>query len=301
MAERRSKITELSEAISQIHSGQTVAFGGCFTHNKPMAAVREIARQGQRDLRFVAAPAASLDADLLIGVQALKQVVTSYVGFEHLGLAPHFRRSLERGTLLHWECDEAHLMVALEAAARLAPSGLTLAGLGTDLVRLNPDLRVIPDPFTGQPVVAVQAIKIDVAVLHTQSTDQFGNSMHKGSLFGDLLLAQAVKRQGGKVILTTDQVVDSSHLENGLRRVTLPHILVDQVVEVPRGAHPCSSHGMYQADEAHLKRYLEAARTPEGWLGYLQQFVYDAASSADYLTAIGGQDRFSMLEREAHE
>lgn len=294
MAARASKVRPLSEAVAIVDDGDTLVLGGCFIHNKPMAAVRELVRQGRRNLTVVAPPAGSLDIDLLVGAGVATKVVSSYVGFEHMGLAPHFRARAQAGEIELWECDEAHLLVALEAAARAAPAGLTRAGLGTDLPRLNPELKVIADPFTGAPVVAVRALAARRAILHVQEADPWGNARHAGSVFADLLIAQAVKRQGGHVVVTADRVVPAGSWS--ARETTVPHILVDAVVDVPMGAHPCSSHGRYTYDETHFRRYLEAARTPEGWRAYLEDVVLSPRDQAEYLECCGGRAALAALE-----
>jgi len=295
MAHRKDRVMTLPEAVASVTDGSTVVLGGCFNHNKPMAVVRELVRQGRKNLTVVAPPTGSMDVDLLVGAGATDHVVSAYVGFEHLGLAPHFRARCQAGDLKVWECDELHLMVALEAAARCSPCGLTRAGLGTDLPRLNPELRVIADPFTGEPVIAVRALRADVAFLHVQEADPFGNARHLGSVFGDVLIAQAVKRQGGKVFVTVDRLVHPGTPGWDPRQVTLPHMLVDGVIEVPFGAHPTSSHSLYLSDEEHFRRYLAAARSPEGWQAYLEEFVHGPADQADYLERCGGVRRMMAL------
>lgn len=283
--QRRSKVTALAEALARVQDGDTIVLGGCFSHNKPMAAVRELVRQGRRGLEVVASPAGCIDLDLLVGSGVARRLRAAYVGFEHLGLAPHFRRAAEAGTLALWECDEAHLFAALEAAARLVPLGVTRAGLGSDLPRLNPDLRIFPDPFSGTPVVAVPALQAQGAILHVQQADSYGNCCFGGSPFADLLVAQAVKRQGGWVVVTADAVVESAAWD--LRRTGIPHILVDAVVCAPFGAHPCSSHGRYAADEAHLRQYLQAARSEPSWQAYMDTYVTGCPDHWTYLERIG--------------
>lgn len=296
---RLGKLISLADAAALVQDGDTVVLGGCFTQNKPMAVVRELVRQGRRHLDLVAPPTGSIDVDLLAGAGVVRKVVSSYVGFEHLGLAPHFRTRVEQGELELWECDEAHLQAALEAAARAAPAGLTRSGLGTDLPRLNPDLKVIADPFTGEPVVAVRALGARIAFLHVQIADPYGNARHLGSIFADLLIAQAVKRQGGTVVITADQVVPPE-ARSGPRWTTLPHTLVDHVVEAPYGAHPCASHGLYSADEEHFRAYLAASREPQSWQAYLERYVMKPAEPGAYLDCCGGAARLLALGRGVH-
>src|SRR5690606_24282489 len=128
--------------------------------------------------------------------------------------------------------------------------------VGTDLPRHNASLKEVNDPFTGEPMIAVAAIRPDFCILHAAYGDKFGNLQYAGYSFGDVLCASATKRGGGTVVASVDELLPTSLIERDPRRTEVPYFLVDHVVHAAWGAHPCSSHGHYQYDEAFLTDYL---------------------------------------------
>lgn len=254
-----SKVASISDAVHNlVPEDGVVAIGGMHLHNNPMAIVNEIVRQQKRVGRLVTSPSAALAADVLIGAGLVEEIATSYVGFEHLGLAPCFRRAAEAGTLRVANLCEASITHALHAGAAgmtfaVLPRGLELA----DVWRSNPaDYRMITDPFTGSPVLAVRAICPDVAIIHAAEADERGTAWLAGAVFTDRLMAMAAQ----EVIVQVERVVPSEALEGRPAGSTLPGFLVNAVVEAPGGCRPTASHGNYGYDEVALKEYLRAAR-----------------------------------------
>lgn len=286
MVTRRSKLVRAEDALSALRPGHVLAIGGSLFHNKPMHLVREIVRRELKDLIVIGVPQASLDIDLLIAGGCVAEVRAPYLGFDHLGLAPSFRRAAASGSIRIWECDETQLLTGLEASAKDLPSGLVKAGVGTDAPFFNSDLKVIDDPISGEPVIAIGAIKPDFAILHAAVGDEYGNLAYAGYAFGDQLIAEATKRCGGTVVASVDQVVSVSRTSADPRRTEIAHMLVDAVVEAPFGAHPCSSHGAYQYDEFAIKSYLAAAQAgAEALDAYLHATVFEPRTQAEYLDA----------------
>ncbi len=284
MTHRNSKVVPASEALRNLKDGHTVIIGGSLFHNKPMALVREVVRKGLRNLTVITPCQASMDVDLLISAGCVAEVRLPYMGFDYLGLAPAFRKGTSDGSLRAWECDETQILCALEAAAKDLPSGLTKTGVGTDLPKLNRDLKEVSDPITGEPMIAIGAFKIDFALLHSPAGDMYGNLRYPGYAFADLLAAEATKRSGGTVVASVDEVVPLSYTERDPHRTDVSQMVVDAVVETPYGAHPCSSHGNYQFDEAGFLEYLDAARIGGAAMaGYLDKFIAGAPTQLEYL------------------
>ena len=291
----------VEEAISALRPGHVIAIGGSLFHNKPMHLVREIVRRKLKDLVVIGVPQASLDIDLLIAGGCVAEVRAPYMGFDHLGLAPSFRRAAASGGVRIWECDETQLLTGLEASAKDLPSGLVKAGVGTDVPSFNPDLKVIDDPVTGEPVIAVGAIRPDFAFLHAAAGDIYGNLSYAGYPFGDQLIAEATKRGGGTVVASVDEVVSLSYAAADPRRTEIAHMLVDAVVEAPYGAHPCSSHGVYQFDEDGLKTYLAAANGgPADLQAYMDATVFEPRSQVEYLDAHVKPSTLVTMRRAIH-
>ena len=211
---RYSKVMTPEEAVATLvpEYSPSLWVGGMHMHNVPMALVRECIRQGRRFETFYAGPSSSIAAELLIGAGSVDRVVCAYIGFEHLGLAPVFRRVAESGsgTPSVVDADAGSLTMALQAGAwgqqfATLPRGIET----TSLPASSPDFyRSVTDPFTGDSVFALQAIRPSVALIHCQQADDFGNGIFKGSHFEDHLLAIASER----VIMQVEGLVDNSQV-----------------------------------------------------------------------------------------
>ncbi len=301
MMGRRSKRASAQDALAGLRDGATLAIGGSLFHNKPMSLVREIARRKLRGLTVVVMTQASIDVDLLIAAGCVGEVRVPYLGFEYLGLALNFRREAAAGRIRVWDCDETQVIAGMEAAAKNLPSGITKTGVGTDLLRTNPDLKEVAEFITGEPMVAVPAIRPDYAIVHAARGDIYGNLAYAGYPFSDVLIAEATHRAGGKLVASVDEVVPNSHFGAEPFRTAIAHILVDFVVEAPWGAHPCSSHGSYQYDEAALKAYQQCARDGESAMaGWLREHVEAPASHEDYLDRALKPSALAALRREIY-
>lgn len=299
---RRAKNVEAGDVLAGLRDGHTLAIGGSLFHNKPMHLVREVIRRKVRGLTVIAVPQASIDVDLLIAAGCVAEVRVPYLGFEYLGLASNFRRHASEGRIRVWSCDETQLLAGLEATAKNLPSGLVKTGVGTDLPRINRDLKEIADPITGEPMIAVAAIRPDVALLHATWGDVYGNLAYAGFAFGDLPIAEATSRGGGTVVAQVDEIVGNRRFGHDPFRTEVPHFLVDHVVEAPFGAYPCSSHGHYQYDDAHLGDYVRLSReSEENVQRYLDDHCYGVATQADYLDRHVKPSRLVELRRAVHE
>jgi len=283
---------EVREAVRTYVPGDAfLAVGGMHMHNAPMALVREVIRQAIPVQTLATSPSAGIQADLPIGAGLVREVVCSYIGFEHLGLAPSFRRMAESGKLAVREGDEALIAHGYRAGAAGVPFLPLPDGVGeTDVPALNPeDYRASTDPFTGRPVTCVRALRPDVALVHCQKADAFGNGILEGSAFTDIDMAKAAKA----VIVQCEEVVPNEYVRAHAERVRLPGFLVDAVVAVPFGCHPTSSHRYYRADEEHLREYLAAAK--EDVAAYIKRYVTGPRDHEAYLEAIGGRARVDAL------
>ncbi|MDQ8727420.1 CoA-transferase [Bradyrhizobium sp. LHD-71] len=299
MGNRASKLRSVADALADVRDGSMIIIGGSLFHNKPMTLVRELVRRRMRGLTVITPCQASIDADLLISAGCVAEVRLPYMGFDYLGLSPGFRKGTSDGTLRAWECDETQVLCALESAAKDLPSGLVKTGVGTDLPRVNPDLKEVQDPITGEAMIAVGAFKPEFALLHAAAGDMYGNLRYPGYSFADLIAAEATRRSGGTVIASVDEVVPLSHTERDPHRTDVSQMLVDFVVDAPFGAHPCSSHGNYQFDEAGLQRYLQAARE-DAMDDYVAQFVDQVPTQDAYLDRHVKPSTIVALRRGIH-
>jgi glutaconate CoA-transferase, subunit A len=269
------KIVDLDTALGVIEDGMTVGIGGWIFHGQPMALVRGLIRKGVRDLSLVPAPG-SVAPDMLIGAGCVRETACVFISFEHLGLAPNFRRTAQSGSLTVLEMDGPGIAGGLRAAACDLPYAL-IPDLGTDLPRVNPQgyrkARVQEGP---RPLLEVPAIKPDVLLLHGQQADEEGNVQYFGAGYFDLLLAQAARH----VICSVDRLVPASTVRHSARLTKIPSAFVDAVVVTPFGAHPGGSPGLYAQDEKHLKAYVAASRDQAAFDSYLAHYVHGGNEDA---------------------
>jgi glutaconate CoA-transferase, subunit A len=244
-----------------------LAVGGMHMHNNPMELVRELIRRRRHMRRLLTSPSASLAADLLIGAGLVDEVATAYIGFEHLGLAPAYRRAAEAGTVTVLELCEAAIVHGLYAGAGGLPFIAFPAGLElSDVSSANPEhFRTVTDPFTGHRVLAGAPLRPDVALIHALAADEQGNAYFAGAHFTDRLMAMAAK----KVIVQVERMAEPDEIGAYPAKNVLPGFLVAAVVIAPNGCLPTASHGAYRFDEAALRAYLKLARTEEGFAEYL--------------------------------
>lgn len=280
--ERGSKKLPLTEAIERyVPDGvESLAVGGMHMHNNPMALVREIIRQKKHIKRLITSPAGSIQADMLIGAGLVEEVVTSYLGLEHLGLAPAYRRFVQEGRLKVYELDEMTLMLALRAGVARQPFAALPPGVAlSDVARAAPEFyKPVQDPFTGKTALAAPALRPKVALVVCQQADKSGNGIHKGAAFADREMVMAAET----VIMQVEQIIPTKQLTRNPIPVTVPGFMVSAVVEAPFSCHPTSCHRFYSHDEDHLKEYVKLAATQEGFEAYLQKYVLNQAEG-EYL------------------
>lgn len=297
-AERTPKVMDLAEAISAFvpAHAESLWVGGMHMHNVPMALVRECIRQGKRFETFYAGPSSSLAAELLIGSGLVEQVVVGYIGFEHFDLAPVFRRAVEHpeGTVKIIEADSGSLTLALQAGAWGQPFAPLPRGLTeTSLPLASPNFyKSVTDPFTGIATLAVKVIRPSVALIHCQQADQFGNGIFKGSFFVDRLLAMA----SDNVIMQVEGLVDNAQVIKYPQQTGVPGFRVSAVAPVNFGCHPTSSHRYYNFDDVHLRLYMQAASTEEGFASYMKQYVTGPDDQEEYMRRVQNQDWSSIQE-----
>jgi glutaconate CoA-transferase subunit A len=243
------------EAVGSVQDGMTVAFGGFITTGRAWALTRALIRKGVRDLTVMAGACGGLDVDMLIGAGCVRKLVAPYVGGEvYSTIGPFFQAAAERGSIEIWECDEGIYYAGLRAAAAHLPFQPVRAGVGTSLPELNPDLVPFRDPIRGELLLAVPALKPDVALLHADRGDRFGNAQHRSHPFGD----RAAWKAAAVTVVQVDELVDPDVIRASAGATTL--LGVDCVVETPFGAHPGNAYARYDEDAAELRAYVAAAR-----------------------------------------
>lgn len=285
---RRAVVTTVEEAVAGIADGAVVGIGGAVTADHPMALVRALARQAPRELTIVA-PTGGIEVDLLIAAGCVRAVVASYVGIEGLAaVGPVFRRAVQEGSVEVIDLDEAHCVQALRAAAQQLPFLPWRGGVGTSFPQLNRSLVEFDDPVRGEPLLAIPALELDVALLHAAEADAYGNAQVAGTGHMDALLGAAARR----VVLQVERIVTNERIRQAPERTQF--WARTTVARAPFGTHPYSNAAL-TADERHLREFARVARAGGDELSdYLDRHVREADHD-DYLEQVGIRRLVSLL------
>ena len=245
------KLCSIREAIGSVQDGAMIALGGNTLNRAPMEAVLELVRQGKRRLRLVKT-AGGLDVDLLSLGGCLDSVDAGFISMEtEFGLAQHYRRAVQAGTVKANEHACYTVISALRAGAYGIPF-MPVRGLQvSDLRKVNDYFADVKDPFGGETLAAVKALKPDVAVIHVQKADSRGNALIEGPKYDDILMTRAA----GRVILTAEEIVADNWFARNTAKADVPHFMVSHVVRARMGAFPGSCCGAYEPDEQMIRKY----------------------------------------------
>jgi glutaconate CoA-transferase subunit A len=270
------------DVVGELRPGMTIGIGGWGSRRKPMALVRAILRSGLKDLEIVSY--GGPDVGLLIAGGLVRRVVCGFVSLDTIPLEPHFRLGRQRGTVELTEVDEGMLHWGLLAAAHRLPFLPIRAGMGSDVVRVNPELRTVRSPYAdGEELLAMPALRLDAALIHLNRSDAAGNGQYLGPdpYFDDLFCLAA-----GRAYMSCERVVPTaSLLESGPPQSLLVNrAMVHGVVESPGGAHFTSCVPDYARDEAFQARYAAAAAAPADWQRFRAEYL--AGDEASYQRAV---------------
>lgn len=260
----------LSEAIDRfVQDGTSLALEG-FTHLIPFAAGHEIIRQKKRDLTLIRMTP-DLIYDQMIGMGCASRLIFSWGGNPGVGSLYRLRDAVERGWPQPLEIEE-HSHAAMAAAYAAGAAGLPCAVLrayaGTDLLGVNPNIKFITCPFTGEQLAAVPAIRPDLAIVHAQRADRAGNVLVEGITGVQKEVVLASKQ----AIVTVEEVVDNLRAASP-NSVILPNWTVTAIVEAPGGARPSYAHGYYGRDNAFYTAWDTIAKERESFLAWMGENV----------------------------
>jgi glutaconate CoA-transferase, subunit A len=285
----RDKRMTIDEVVAELKDGMTVGIGGWGPRRKPMALVRAILRSDLEDLTVVSWGGA--DVGLLLRAGKVRKLVYAFVSLDSVPLEPNFQRARQAGEIAEVvELDEGMFQTGLRAAAQRLPFLPMRAGLGSDVMVNNPWLRTITSPYDDrEELVAVPALKLDVALVHLNRADAHGNATYLGPdpYFDDLFCMAA-----DRAFLSCEQIVDTAGLtvDAPVQRLLISRMMVDGVVETPNGAHFTTCTPDYERDEKFQKAYAAAAGgTDEEWSGFETRFL------------AGDEDAYQSAVRAFHE
>jgi glutaconate CoA-transferase subunit A len=280
------KRTTERDVIAELRDGMIIGIGGWGSRRKPMSLVREILRSDLADLTLVAY--GGPDVGLLCAAGKVRKVIYGFVSLDSIPLEPHFRIARQTAAVEAMELDEGMLQWGLYAAANRLPFLPTRAGLGSDVLKYNPQLELVTSPYEdGEELVAMPAIELDVALIHMNRADAGGNGQFLGpDLFFDDLFCLAARRR----FMSCEKVVPTKDLlcEGSIHTLKINRTMVDGVIEAPGGAHFTECPPDYGRDEAFQTEYAAAARDPEEWKAFQAQYL-ELASEASYQKAVNAR------------
>ncbi len=269
-----SRFLSLADAVSEIvRDGDTVAMEG-FTHLIPSVAGHEIIRQKRRDLTLIRMTP-DLIYDQLVGMGCAKKLVFSWAGNPGVGSLHRVRDAIENGwpgPLAYEEHSHSAMANAYEAGAAGLPLAVFRGYIGADLPKVNPNIKSIVCPFTGEKLAAIPSHRPDVAVIHALRADRAGNVMLEGILGVQKEAVLASKRS----IVTVEEIVEDFGPRN-LNAVILPSWTVTAVVHAPRGAYPSYAQGYYKRENSFYIQWDKIARERDTFLAWMKTNVLEAA------------------------
>jgi glutaconate CoA-transferase subunit A len=259
------------DIIRELRSGMTIGIGGWGSRRKPMALVRAILRSALTDLTIVSY--AGPDVGLLIAEGRVRRLITGFASLDSIALEPHFRLARQNGTIELTEVDEGMLHWGLLAAAHRLPFLPIRAGLGSDVMRVNPEFRTIRSPYADdEELVAMPALRLDAALIHLNRADKSGNAQYLGPdpYFDDLFCLAA-----DRAFVSCERIVPTADLlaSEPPQSLLVNRAMVHGVAEIPGGAHFTSCVPDYGRDEAFQAEYAVAAASSDTWEHFKAEYL----------------------------
>ncbi|MFD6312592.1 CoA transferase subunit A [Streptomyces nigra] len=272
------KTMTADEAVSRLRDGMTVGIGGWGSRRKPMALVRALLRSEVTGLTVVSY--GGPDVGMLAAAGRIRRLVAPFATLDSIPLEPHFRAARERGELDLMEVDEAMFLWGLRAAANRLPFLPVRAGLGSDVMRVDPGLRTVTSPYDdGETFVAMPALRLDAALVHVNRAERRGNGQYLGPdpYFDDLFCEAA-----DTAYVSCERIVDTAELAKGgpPQSLLVKRHRVTGVIEAPGGAHFTSCAPDYGRDEEFQRTY---ATTP--WPEFAARYL--GGDEQTYRAAVG--------------
>lgn len=268
-----AELLNLAQAVAEfVRDGDTVAMEG-FTHLIPFAAGHEVIRQKRRDLTLIRMTPDIL-YDQMIGMGMVRKLVFSWGGNPGVGSLHRLRDAIENGWPQPLEIEEhshAGMANAYEAGAAGMPCSIFRGYQGSDLSRVNPNIKSVTCPFTGEQLASVPAIRPDVSIIHAQKADRDGNVLVEGIVGVQKEAVLAARR----AIATVEEIVDNLDTRSP-NAMVLPSWTISAVAAVPGGAHPSYTHGYYARDNSFYIAWDAISRDRDTFLEWMQRSVLEA-------------------------
>ncbi len=283
--DEQTKLMTMDEAIRRfVHDGEVVVIEG-FTHLICFAAAHEIIRQRRRDLTLCRLTP-DLIYDQLIGAGCVRRLVFSWAGNPGAGPLYALRRAVEQGIPNAIELEEySHygMVARLTAGAARLPFYPLRNYMGSDLPRVNPLIKTITCPFTGEELAAVPALNPDTAIIHAQRADENGNAQ----IWGLIGVQKEAAFASRNTIVVAEEIVSESVIRSDPNRTLIPGMIVSAVVHEPFGCHPSFAQGFYDRDNDFYVRWREISQNEALFNKYLEEWVYGVRDRKEYVRRMG--------------
>lgn len=280
----RDKLMTEREAVFRfVKDGDYISYDCTMLLRGPSALIREIIRQRKKDL-WAAAKFTSLEVSLLVAGGCVTRVDVGW-----LEVGPVVQEAMREGRVKFVEWSNGALAYRHLAGAMGVPF-LPMRYLGgTDSFQRS-GAKLVRDPFTSQNIVLVPAVNPDVALVHAHQADRYGNAR----IFGAGLAPRETAMSARRLIVSTEEIVEIDDIRRRPGLTTIPHYMVDAVVDAPFGGYPGAVQGLYRADLQHLLEFgmsQTSGRTDE----YLEKWVYSVSSNEEMLQKHVGQAKLDAL------
>lgn len=260
-----SFMISLDELATRVPNGAMVAVPPDYSFVS-MATTRALIRCGVKNLHLLVVPQSGIQADLLIGAGCVAIIECAAITLGELGPAPRFTEAVKSGRVRIKDSTCPAIHTALQASEKGLPFLPSRGIIGSDLLRVRPDWTVIDNPFPPHdPLVALPALKPDVALFHAPFADRHGN-VWIGRQREIMTMAHAAKES----LVTVEEIHDIDLMaDETLAAGALSSLYIGAIAEAKHGAWPLGLPGFYEPDEAALRRYAEQAATEAGFACYL--------------------------------
>jgi glutaconate CoA-transferase, subunit A len=287
----REKVVSLEEAVSFVRDGDSVGIGGSTMSRTPMGLIWALIRAKRKQLSCSRCIVSS-DGDLLFGSGVSEHIATSWFSQGILwGVSKVMRHYVETGKARFEEWSHMAMGMRFRAGAMGVPFMPIRSMLGSGVVAQRPEAKEMICPFTNEKLLLVPALNPDVALIHVQRCDAYGNAQIDGLQFMDIDLAMAAN----KVILSTERIVSNDQIRRAPDQTKIPFFCVDAVVELPFGCAPHECYGAYEPMMRHMEYYVDLVNKDPvaGLREYLDKFVYGPKSWQGFLELIGIEELLS--------
>lgn len=287
------KTMTVKDAVSRfVTDGSYLAIGGFGAVRVPVAAMHEIVRQKKKNLGL-SGHTATHDFQLLAAGECFDRCDVAYiVGMEARGISKNSRKYIESGKVKCVEWTNAGMAWRFKAAALGIPFLIGRQSLGADSFKWSAS-KIIECPYTGKKFATFPALYPDVAIIHVNDSDIYGNCVIRGVSIVDEDLARAAKH----VIITCERIVDTEDFRKDPHQVMIPYFCVDAVCEVRYGGYPGNMPFEYFSDEAHIKEWLAVEEDPAKFKTFLDENIYNVKDFGEYLKKHGGEKKMQELKK----